>query len=373
MRLGALTLTLCRVAEAQSPSAEAEPYRLSWVRERGAESCISGAALARLLEQVVGRGASPVGRATVVEGRIAPAEAPLRWRVNVRVSDAEGELLGERELTNAELPCSALTSPVLLILAMSIDPNAARDGLPAAVVEELRRDQAEDVDVWPANERREAPATLAERAAEAPTAPVEVAPLAREVTPIRADPESAERSRAAPSVEVLAGLSLSVALLPEPSPGVALGARVLLSPNWSLLLSGLAWLPREVAIEGPRAEADGVSFGATHLSSALCRNLLVASVLRVAACGGGLVGFRWVSASALGQEDNPTRAYYSPLLGVELELRAGERWFLHGGGTAMMSWPRDRFTYRDHAGEVRPLFEPRLVSGYSLVGFGARL
>ena len=60
-------------------------------------------------------------------------------------------------------------------------------------------------------------------------------------------------------------------------------------------------------------------------------------------------------------------------IGVELELRAGERWFLHGGGTAMMSWPRDRFTYRDHAGEVRPLFEPRLVSGYSLVGFGARL
>src|SRR5262245_53736913 len=91
MRLGMLALTFCGSVHAQSSSRPVEPYRLSWTRERGAESCISGAALARLLDQVVGSAAAS-GATTLLEGRVSPAPAPLRWRVGIRVITLQGEL-----------------------------------------------------------------------------------------------------------------------------------------------------------------------------------------------------------------------------------------------------------------------------------------
>jgi hypothetical protein len=373
-RLGTLALTCTSAAQAQ-PSATVEPYRLNWVRERGAESCISGAALARLLEQVVGQSADASGARLVLEGEVAPAPPPLRWRVRVRVSDSHGELVGERELTHTEARCSALTSSVLLILAMSIDPEAARDGLPPAVLEELRRDRSEDVDVWPV------PATGENKTLE-PRAPLASAQSPRVATPPSPEPSGPSRSfttaeqRAAPSTsfwQLFGGAALSTALLPKLSPGALLGARWVLPSSWSFVAKGGAWFPREAAVSGPRARTDGVLFGATQLASEVCLAVFGDSALNVDACGGGALGFRWVVASALGVENNPVRAYFGPLLSLEASLRTGDGWFLRGGATALASVMIDRFTYRDHNGETQPLYTPSVVSGYAFLGLGARL
>jgi hypothetical protein len=373
MGLGALALAYCSAAQAQS-SAMVEPYRLTWVRERGAESCISGAALTRLLEQVLGSPATASGLPIVLEGEVAQAAPPLRWRVHVRVVDAHGELVGERDLTSAELPCSSLTSSVLLILAMSIDPNAARDGLPPGVVEELRRDRSEDVDVWPAQPTEKVepradasaqPATLALQTSSAP------ALRAARVAP---HPSFQGEGRGTPSFAQLFGAAaLSAQLLPELSPGLALGVRWALPSSWSFSAHGVVWAPREVSITSPRAHADGVSFGATHAATEACLRVLGESALSVDACAGAVLGFRWVVASALGTKDNPWRAYFAPLLGLETGFATGKGWFFRGGVTAMASLRSDSFSYRDASGAAQPLFAPSVVSGYTFFGLGKRL
>src|SRR4051812_7213110 len=154
---------LCSAAGAMAGEREeAKSYQLRWVREGGAETCVSGAALERLLEQVLaGRvetGAAPM----LLEGVAKTAAEPLSYTMQVTVRDARtGDVLGERELTTADPKCSVLTPALLLVLAMSIDPTSAKQGLPPAVTEELRRGREEDVDVWPAAETSGQPPIIA--------------------------------------------------------------------------------------------------------------------------------------------------------------------------------------------------------------------
>ena len=344
-----------------STTARAEPYRLQWLREPGAESCVSGAALTRLLEQVIGPAASAQDMPVLVEGRIAPAAPPLRWRMTLRVSDVHGELLGERELTHAAPHCSALTSSLLLILAMSIDPDAARSGLPPSVVEELRRDRAEDVDVWPAahvpelDPRGSAPASFQD----APTPPA--------LSPPRAQP-------ARHSVwQLLFGFALATGILPEVSPGLTLGGRLALAPAWSLSLSVDAWVPRNVAMTGPYSMADGVEFGALQSDFRLCRSLLGTDDNHLGACVGGALGARWVSANALETRANPWRAYFGPELGVEGKLALGSRCFVSGGVSALAPLPQVHYTYVDHRSEERTLFAPNAIAGWAFLNLGTEL
>lgn len=347
-----------------SSAAMAESYRLEWVREPGAESCISGAALARLLEQVLGPSAVDSGPPLLAQGHIAPAPAPLRWRMTLRVWDARGELLGERELSHAAPHCSALTSSVLLILAMSIDPDAARSGLPPAVAAELRRDRNEDVDVWP-SAVHVPPIASFERLGDT------LDQATPNAGPRRAAP--AETARPTPRWQVLFGLALSIGLLPEVSPGLSLAGRFRFAPAWSVSLGASAWLPRQVPLPGPYALADGVEFGALQAELRLCRSLVDGRRFELSACLGSAVGSRWVSAAALETRQNPWRAYLGPMLGLESKVQLGQRGFVSGGVTAIGQLRQDRFTYLDHAGEVRPLFTPSSFAGWASLNIGAEL
>lgn len=353
---------------AQQPE-PTERYRLHWVREGGAESCASGAALARLLEQVLGSRPAAAGSTPVLlEGVAKVAPAPLRFAVRVAVRDAaSNEIIGERELTTADEQCSALTPALLLVLAMSVDPDAGRDGMPPAVTEELRRTREEDVDTWPAT-----PAPAASPTARATPAAREatVSPVARPAAvAAAASPESPAPSD--PQLQVFAALAASTGILPALAPGAALGLTLPLRRGFSSSLAVFGWNPQTVELPSSAfLEASGVDVAASQLSAELCRSLLGAR-LELAACGGFDLGLRWVKAHALPNEDNPTRAFFGPELALRGGWRLGSSWVLGAGAAAQAQLRRDRFTYQDHDGHPHVWFEPSWISSRFWLSVGA--
>jgi hypothetical protein len=100
---------------------------LSWVRLDGAESCVATQPLARAVEQRLGRSVfvSASEAELSVEGRV---EKKKSWRAHVEVRDAQGKLLGKRDLESTAASCDSLTAPLALVLAVMIDPDAALGG-----------------------------------------------------------------------------------------------------------------------------------------------------------------------------------------------------------------------------------------------------
>jgi len=358
---------------------EAKRYRLRWLREGGAESCVSGAALERLLEQVLGvrgeRSSSPV----LLQGVAQVAAPPLRFAMRVTVRDEKtDDVLGERELTTVEAKCSTLTPALLLVLAMSVDPDAGRDGLPPAVTEELRRGREEDVDVWPAASPASPASSASLTVATNGTRWREGPPSGRANAPNAGHADSAhdpvpDGARWGSEPRVFGALTMSAGVFPALASGAELGGRVPLRRGWSLAFSVLGWLPQVVALPAsPYLQDEGVQVAAGQLSAALCQPLFGAR-FQLGVCGGVFGGLRWMSALALGSRDNPTRPFYGPILGIDGTFRVAASWFAAGGITAQASVPRDRFTYREHLGQVRTWFEPALFSGRAWLGVGAFL
>lgn len=355
------------VAGAEEPDASGS-YRLHWVREGGAESCASGAALSRMLEQVLGQ-RPPSGQALLLEGSARAAAPPLRFSVQVTVKDAATrEIVGERELTTAEPQCSALTPALLLVLAMSVDPNAGREGLPQAVTDELQRSHEEDVDVWPVAPAQPV-ATAAPRAKTTASAPE----TKREAPP----PKAASGPEPLP---IFGAVAASTAILPSVAVGGALGAELPLRRGWLLSLAMFAWTPQTVRLpESVFLEDGGVEIAAGQLGVALCRALF-GDTVQLGACGGLGAGLRWVKAQALANEDNPTRAFFGPELQLEASYRprqdsVGGRppWFVAASAAGQAQLRKDRFTYQNHLGQMVPWFEPSWFSSRFWLSIGVTL
>lgn len=347
-------------AHAEEPVA-GDRYRLQWEREDGAESCVSGAVLARLLEQVLGARPSPAASGPILlEGRARPAPVPLRFSIRVTVRDARThELFGERELTTADVQCSALTPALLLVLAMSVDPDAARDGLPSAVESELRGPR----ETTPEHAPSRVQALPTPRAAPLPSAGAE--PTASTlVTPPDSDVNAPR---------IFATLAVATEIMPALALGGGFGARLPLRRQWSLSFAVFGWNPQTVALPNSSfLEDGGVQLAAGQLAVSLCRPL-VGERLRLGACAGLGAGLRWVWARALTNEDNPTRAFFGPELGLEASWRFASSWFLSADATTQVQLRWDRFTYRDHRDEAQTWFEPgRVVSRFGL-SLGASL
>jgi hypothetical protein len=89
-------------------AAAARRSSLSWVRGEGAETCIGTRALAEAVEKRLGRSVfvSAAKADISVEGMVERKDAP--WRAIVTVADADGNILGTRELTSEEEACASL-------------------------------------------------------------------------------------------------------------------------------------------------------------------------------------------------------------------------------------------------------------------------
>jgi hypothetical protein len=117
------------LAWAASVGAQPRPRtsQLSWVREPGAEACLDARALARAVEERLGRPAiaPPAAGDIAIEGRVERRDAPPSWHAVLSVFDGEGRRIGMRELSTDKPDCHALDEDLGLVVSLLIDPDAA--------------------------------------------------------------------------------------------------------------------------------------------------------------------------------------------------------------------------------------------------------
>jgi hypothetical protein len=296
---------------------------LHWVRAQGAEACVAPRALSERVESMIG---APLARAAdaehTVEGRIAALGRG--FRVQLRLTDRAGALLGERQLEQPGADCAQLTERIAFLVAMMIDPEATAHGLPPALLDLLDEDEPEEH-------------------------------LLRE---LESDPP---RTNAVAAPELVA---------PVPRPTRPPPA-VLLSSKFQLVLSGsaaigagpraalLAQLQGLFRIAGPlsggaslwgggqpgrHALGDGHALRVGHAGGALllCAGQASASPWRLTACLGPQLSLRY--ATGFGFEDNRqsllVNAGAAGQLGVRLRIRRG--WGMAALAAAQLGFSRPR-------------------------------
>lgn len=132
-RAGTLATAAAAIVTIAAPLRAEEPRTssLSWLRMPGAEECVTTQALARAVEERLGRAAfvSAAQADLSVEGSIAKKGAGFAATITVR--DAKGETLGTREIARDVAKCEELTDSIALVVALMIDPDAATRPKPA--------------------------------------------------------------------------------------------------------------------------------------------------------------------------------------------------------------------------------------------------
>lgn len=105
-------------------TAEASEVSLQWVRLPNADSCIASRELTQRVETRLGRrvfvATSEADR--IVEGRIERTRSG--HRASIRMTGPSGAVLGERTIESAGEHCAAIDEPLVLIMALLIDPEA---------------------------------------------------------------------------------------------------------------------------------------------------------------------------------------------------------------------------------------------------------
>ena len=259
--LAATWFSTCASAYADS---SAPTFSLNWVRHAGAEQCASSQHLARAIEQLLGPILrSPAEAELSIEGTIAQP-APGVFEMQMRVLSPQGELVGARSFRRKAVECSALTPAIVLVLTLTLDPNAAAHGFPT---EQLARISSP-----------EDPATtlLSELNAQPPT-PVAVAPSPPRVPAQRAAPPINDQtvSSAPPRWHgaLQLGPSVAFALLPRVAGGVGLGSE-LVSPWRASLLLGLSYWARAAATVHSLDLSKSVRFSAVQAQLSGIRELV---------------------------------------------------------------------------------------------------
>jgi len=131
-------------ATAAVPAAQDRgPIALHWVRLPDTERCIAGDALARTVESKLRRSVFPAARdATVlIEGHVRKTEAGYAAELHMR--DQAGKALGSRELSSQDESCTELSDTLGVVLAVMIDPDAARRAPSPAPAPEKAQPKAE--------------------------------------------------------------------------------------------------------------------------------------------------------------------------------------------------------------------------------------
>lgn len=243
---------------------------LDWRRKPGAEACPDAEQLRALVLARVGddtlflsatRGsAATLGQAAAprtLEGEVVPLFPG--HRVQIRLREPDGALLGERTLTDGSMDCTALTEATALAVALLFE--AAPPVRPA------------------------------------PPPPPVPAPV---VVPTLPAPD------ARPRYAVTAGAFGSLALLPAPRVHAFVGLRVAPRRSYALAL-------RLVALGGARVKLGGGSLGSarfrtTHAELAGCRTLAPTPWFSLAACAGLVAGVVRADGSGFSERDYRRRA-----------------------------------------------------------------
>ncbi|XXX73840.1 hypothetical protein WMF30_39960 [Sorangium sp. So ce134] len=340
-RLALVAAALIAAARPARASSGGQTAALSWVRLAGAEACVGGRALAQAVEARLGRAAlvSAARADLTIEGRIEPGGSG-GWRAVLAVADADGALLGTREIATASPRCGAIDEELALAIALMIDPGARLSpGAPAPPAA-------------PAPPPAPSPAP-------APSQPQVI--VQRVLIPV---PPPAPPPPAPWRVEVGAGPLFGLGLLP--SPGVAAAIRARLTPPrlWSFEVGGAVWFPNE-ATTG--ASSTRFSWGEGFVSAC---PVSLGSATRLSACAGARLGALRVSGLGFGVDRADERLTAGGALDVRLTRRLVGPVTAGGGVGLIVPLVRDRFFYIDAQGQNREVFQMAPLAGTADVLLG---
>lgn len=297
-----VVLATCAVATAQAqddaPRASVErTSSLGWVRLPGAEPCIAAQVLAERVEARLGRSVFvPASSADLnVEGRVERTADPAGWRATVVVSDRAGNVLGERTVPAAGDDCHAIDEGLVLVIALTIDPDA--ESRPVVPPQDTTHDRERVV----------------ERVVE--------------VQVPRSDPPG-WRGDVTGGIVALAGLL--------PSPAIGFAGTVVVDPPWRwpveleshLVFGSRVALPALASM----GQTPSARFASLSLGTLICAPILERPRLRFAPCiGGHVVGTR-IDAQ------NATVVGSDQRYGIDIAARARVLWRIVGPLVARVAW-----------------------------------
>ncbi|MCA9596818.1 MAG: hypothetical protein KC776_26060 [Myxococcales bacterium] len=308
---------------------------LSWVRLPGAESCIATQALARSVEQRLGRKVfvSAAEADVSVEGYLSHDDGT--WRAVLTIRDGDGKVLGTRTLESQEGECSALDDGVVFVVSVLIDP-----------------------------ETTSAPAEPETR--KPPPAP---APKPRVIVRRERVVVSKPAPREPWHVELGVAATGALGLLPQPAAGVGFSA--LLDPPrfWDIQISGAYWLSvTETAERGAKAK-----LSLYQGSVALCPISSKSRTLAYRACAGVVGGALHSQGQGFDSDLGDDAPSLYAALPNRLTVRLVGPLALTAEITPMAPLVRTKVTYREPLGSERTLFAPPVLAVAGAVGLAVLL
>ena len=334
------------LAQPDVGAAEPPTATLSWVRLTGADTCLSTQELARSVESLLDRRvwiSAPRAQLTV-EGWVEPAAAGSGFAATILVSNADGAILGRREVRTASDHCAALAEPLALVIAVTIDPG-----------HDVSEEEVDDG-------HAQAVPPIAAVAADdgSARAPVPVrAPRPERAWRLRLPPEGpATDDAAAARLRLSAGIVAGVGRGPGVTAGLSVGVRDF-PATFPLLIQAAFWLP-------PSAQS------AASGSARIWRGELLAEICplrprgsRVSAwlCGGLQAGLVRIDPEGFRRNHGQTRLELDPVLSARGAVAVGEHVGLGLSLTVGVPFPRLGLQYVDEAGETRTLYDTPPVRG----------
>jgi hypothetical protein len=335
----ALMLANAGIARADTARDRARTSSLSWVRTEGADACIASKPLAERVERILGRTVfvSASDAELAIEGRVERRASPISpgasgapgppggWRAVLRVADANGTVVGTREIEVDGEDCHALDDSVAFVVAVMIDPDADRRPKPTA-----------------------------------PTTPV-APPVAPSVAPQRWQ------------LHVSGGAEAALGLLPSIAMGPLARLRIG-APVWAAEISGTYLVPQTQGVEVQGAHAE-VEWSLAFAGAALCPRFFATAdgALSLVACAGVDAGsFRSRGSGFLLTSDS-TDAIVLARAGLRGEWRFARRFFAALEPRAAVPLARERYEYTDASGASVPLFRMAAVAGALNLTLGVAL
>jgi hypothetical protein len=319
------------VAAADARAAEEKrTSSLAWVRLEGAEGCIAGTALARAVEERLGRKVfvSAADADITLEGSIGPAP-PSGFRAKLRVTGRDGSTLGTREVETRSARCDAIDAKLALVVSVLIDPDA--EGKP-------------------------------EPAPPPPAPPPEVIERERVVVVEKPPPSDPWR------FELSLGAAGTLGL--QPGVGLAFSPTVAILPPrfWGVLAGGGISLSTSADAErGAYVEAS-----LAHGLLALCPLAGDRGRLRALACAGGFLGALRSRGVGFDTAQSSSSLTAGPLVTGRASFAIVGPLLVSVGAALLVPLTHAELTYRTTSGEST-VFRTAAVAGMADLGIGVRL
>jgi hypothetical protein len=304
---------------------------LDYERAAGAAHCLAPAALARAVEQRLGRKVFVPQARAKLQAHVRAERLAHGFRIDVELFDGAGRSLGKRQLRTGARHCSALDDSLALVVSLAVDVAASPEPEQTA-------------------------------GAAAPALPEPPAPVALE-TPIDV-PAGTYAPRASWQLAPALGGLASGGFLPGLGLGGAFELELRPPAFWALWLRAALWQPRRIG------GAQGVELSAQTLELGVCPWRFELAGVEARWCAEQLIGR--VAMQGFGFDRDQSGAGASFGLGLTGALRQhfGD-WFISVSGSLLAPVVQRRYFYVDGGDIV--LHDPAPVWAFGSLSVGLEL